>query len=193
MSDDQLEPEEEHQEPEVSPESYSIEELVEQLRIVRVRYNLVDTSAYVRYLPRFNAQPEDLTVHVDPFAEHHEGAEVTGEFRIPELVSELINAYIRIHLFSSREQRNYFVAGFDDALTQLNFVGGGFGFDRLWITVGTTNVGVPVCIYLGQRTAVNRQPTVSLIDHRFNSRGDLVYRAVGGYEDHVGEEYFESS
>ncbi|MCG5540547.1 MULTISPECIES: hypothetical protein [unclassified Halorhodospira] len=172
------------------PRSLSVGEIVEQMRIVRVRYALADTSAYVRYLPRFNPQPEDLTVHVDPFAEHHEGAEVTGEFRLPELVNELIHAYIRVHVFASREQRNYFVGGFDEALTQLDFVGGGFGFNRLWITVGTTNIGVPVCIYLGQRTAVNRQPTVSLVDHRENPRGDVVYRAVGGYGDHVGEEYF---
>ncbi|MFP4146143.1 MAG: hypothetical protein ACLFSI_00325 [Halorhodospira sp.] len=173
-----------------SPETMSVEEIVEQMRIVRVRYNLADTSAYVRYMPRFNPQPEDLTVHVDPFAEHHEGAEITGEFRLPELVNELIHAYIRVHVFASREQRNYFVSGFDDALTQLDFVGGGFGFNRLWITVGTTNIGMPVCIYLGQRTAVNRQPTVTLVDHRTESGGKPVYRAVGGYADHVGEEYF---
>ena len=172
------------------PTQLTVQDVVDRMRIVRVRYTLADTSAYVRYLPRFNPQPEDLTVHVDPFAEHHEGAEVTGEFRLPELVNELIHAYIRVHIFASREQRNYFVGGFDEALTQLDFVGGGFGFNRLWITVGTTNIGVPVCIYLGQRTAVNRQPTVSLVDHRENARGDVVYRAVGGYRDHVGEEYF---
>ncbi|MBK5936044.1 MAG: hypothetical protein LLP51_01075 [Halorhodospira halophila] len=187
MSEPEQTPEtEEH----VDPQSLGVDEIVEQMRIVRVRYTLADTSAYVRYLPRFNPQPEDLTVHVDPFAEHHEGAEITGEFRLPELVNELIHAYIRVHVFASREQRNYFVGGFDDALTQLDFVGGGFGFNRLWITVGTTNIGMPVCIYLGQRTAVNRQPTVSLVDHRENPRGDVVYRAVGGYGDHVGEEYF---
>jgi len=179
-------PEQVHQ----SPADFSVQELVEQMHIVRVRYLLADTSAYVRYMPRFNPQPEDLSVHLDPFAEHHEGAEVTGEFRLPELVKELIHAYIRVHVFASREQRNYFIAGFDDALTQLDFVGGGFGFDRLWITAGTTNVGVPACIYLGQRTAVNKQPTVTLVDHRDDPRGVLAYRAVGGYADHVGEEYF---
>ena len=192
MSETERSETESEDQPEVhpNPEALSVEEIVQQMRIVRVRYNLADTSAYVRYLPRFNPQPGELSVHVDPFAEHHEGAEVTGEFRLPELVNELIQAYIRVHVFNSREQRNYFVSGFDHALAQLDFVGGGFGFNRLWITVGTTNIGVPVCIYLGQRTAVNRQPSVTLVDHRFESRGKAVYRAVSGYEDHVGEEYF---
>lgn len=174
----------------VDPRAMDLHDIVRDLRIVRVRYTLADTSAYVRYLPRFNPAPGDLTVHIDPFAEHHQGAEVTGEFSLPALVNELIHAYIRVHLFASKENRNHYIRGFDDALAQLDFVGGGFGFNRLWITAGTTNIGVPVAIYLGQRTAVNNQPSVTLVDHRENASGKAVYRAVRGYGQHVGEEYF---
>jgi hypothetical protein len=175
------------------PRAISVEEVVRDMRITRVRYFMADTSAYIRYLPRFNPNPEDLSVNIDPFAEHHVEAEETGEFSIPELVNELSHAYVNIHLFPDREARNYFMAGFDESLKQVDFVAGRFEFSRLWVTAGMSNIGLPVAVFLGQRHAVNNQPSVSIHDHREHIRGGHVYRAVRGYGDHVGEEYLTST
>ncbi len=171
------------------PRAISIEEVVRDMRITRVRYVMADTSAYVRYLPRFNPNPEDLSVNIDPFAENHVEAEETGEFSIPELVNELSQAYVNIYLFPDREARNYFMAGFDESLKQVDFVAGRFEFSRLWVTAGMSNIGLPVAVFLGQRHAVNNQPSVSIYDHREQIRGEHVYRAVRGYGNHVGEEF----
>jgi len=174
------------------PTTISIEDVVRDLRIVRARYIMPDTSAYVRYLPRFDPNPEDIAVHLDPHTESHVEAEKTGEFTVKDLVNELRFAYVQIHLFASRDARNAFVSGFDDALYQLQFIGGNYDFNRLWISSGTSNLGIPVAIFLGLRAAVNGQPSVSLIEHRDNPRGIMRYRAVRGAGDHVGEEFFEA-
>jgi len=175
------------------PMRLGIEEIVRDMRIIRARYIMPDTSAYVRYLPHFDPNPEDFTVNVDPNTEQHEQAERTGEFSIRELVTELVYAYIQIHLFPNRVTRNFFIAGFNDSLVQLEFVGGRYDFNRLWINAGTSNLGIPSAIFLGQRPGVNGQPMVSLIDHRESTRGVTRYRAVRGYGDHVGEEFFDVS
>ncbi len=176
--------------PAEAPENLSLEDIVRDLRLVRARYVMPDTSAFVRYQPRFKGIPQDLTVQLDPHTESHVDAEPTGEFSLSELVNELTFAYIQVHLFPSREARNFFIAGFDDSLHQLEFLGGHYDFNRLWITTGISNIGIPVAVFLGQRTAVNAQPSVSLHDHRDHPRGKMRYRAVRGYGQHVGEEYF---
>lgn len=168
----------------------SIEEIVRRTEVVRARYFMADTSAYVRYLPRFDPEPEDLSVKIDPDTERHVEADQTGTFTLPGLVTELELAYITVHIFPTRQARDYFVAGFDGALRQIGFIGGGFDWSRLWLTSGTSNIGVPTAIFLGQRHAVNNRPSVSLVDHRSTVSGRLAYRAVGGSGDHVGEEYY---
>ncbi len=169
----------------------AVSDIVEALRVVRTRYHMPDTSAFVRYVPRFDAHPEDLYVKVDPFTEPHTHADATGTFSLPQLVGELEFAYITVHLFPTRSARDVFVSGFDYALRQVEFVDGSVDWRRLWLTAGLANVGIPIAIFLGQRNAINGRPSVSLIDHRTLSSGALVYRAVGGSGDHVGEEYFE--
>jgi hypothetical protein len=171
----------------------SIEDIVRDLEIFRVRYFMPDTSAYVRYQPEFDHHPDELTVHVDPAPAGHVAVEETGRFRLPDLVNELELAYILVHLFPSPEARDYFIAGFDGALAQLDFIGGNYDLSRLWITKGTSNLGLPVAIFLGQRNAVNNQPSVSLIDHRSDYKGRLAYRAIRGSGTHVGEEFFTAS
>jgi hypothetical protein len=168
----------------------SIEEIVARTEVVRARYFMADTSAYVRYLPRYDPEPADLSVKIDPNTERHVEAEQTGAFTLPGLVTELELAYITVHLFPTRQARDYFVAGFDGALRQIGFIGGAFDWTRLWLTSGTSNIGVPTAIFLGQRTAVNNRPSVSLIDHRSAVKGRLAFRAVGGSGDHVGQEYY---
>lgn len=170
--------------------SLSPEDIVRDLRLVRVRYDMPDTSAFVRYAPSFQRDPDELTVHMDAPLERHTGAQETGTFRIPDLVNELVYAYINIHVFPDREALDFFVSGFDGALTQLGFIGGSFDWNRLWMMRGRSNVGLPVAVFLGQRSAVNGQAAVTLVDHRHHRRGVRVYRAVGGAGSHVGEEYF---
>lgn len=169
----------------------SIEDIVARLRVVRCRYHMPDTSAFVRYLPRFDPDPEDLSVKIDPETEKHVEADQTGEFSLPELVTELELAYITVHVFPSRQARDFFNAGMDGGLRQVEFIGGQFDWHRLWLTTGTSNIGVPIAIFLGQRMAVNGRPSVSLIDHRSTVMGRMAYRAVGGSGQHVGEEYYE--
>jgi PII-like signaling protein len=49
-----------------------------------------------------------------------------------------------------------------------------------------------MAIFLGKRHAVNGQPSVTLVDHREQVAGRLVYRAIGGAGDHVGEDFFNN-
>ncbi|GGK49656.1 hypothetical protein [Salinarimonas ramus] len=168
----------------------TIEDVVARLEVVRARYFMPDTSAWVRYLPAFDPDPEDLSVKIDPNTERHVSAEETGRFTLPRLVTELELAYMTVHLFPTRQARDFFVAGFDGALRQVEFIGGQFDWNRLWMTAGTANIGVPIVVFLGQRAAVNNRPSVSLIDHRQVVRGRMAYRAVGGSGAHVGEEYY---
>lgn len=170
----------------------TIEDIVARLRLVRCRYQMADTSAYVRYLPRFDRDPDDLSVKIDPYTDKHVSTDQTGEFSLPELVTELELAYITVHVFPSRQARDFFNAGMDGGLRQVEFIGGQFDWQRLWLTTGTSNIGVPIAIFLGQRMAVNGRPSVSLIDHRTNVMGRMAYRAVGGSGQHVGEEYYEA-
>jgi hypothetical protein len=168
----------------------SIEAVVARLEVVRARYFMPDTSAFVRYLPAYDRDPEDLSVKIDPGTEKHVDAEQTGRFTLPQLVTELEVAYITVHLFPTRQARDFFVAGFDGALRQVEFIGGQFDWNRLWLTAGTANIGAPIAMFLGQRAAVNNRPSVSLIDHRQVVKGRMDYRAVGGSGAHVGEEYY---
>ncbi|MGJ3263008.1 MAG: hypothetical protein ACFE0R_07215 [Salinarimonas sp.] len=168
----------------------TIEDVVARLEVVRARYFMPDTSAFVRYLPTFDPDPADLSVKIDPNTEKHVSAEETGRFSLPQLVTELELAYITVHLFPNRQARDHFVAGFDGALRQVEFIGGQFEWSRLWLTTGTANIGTPIAVFLGQRAAVNNRPSVSLIDHRQVVRGRMAYRAVGGSGAHVGEEYY---
>ncbi len=168
----------------------SIEDIVAGLRVVRCRYQMADTSAFVRYLPRFDPDPDDLSVKIDPYTEKHVAADQTGEFSLAELVTELELAYITVHVFPSRQARDFFNAGMDGGLRQVEFIGGQVDWYRLWLTTGTSNIGVPLAIFLGQRLAVNGRPSVSLIDHRTNLMGRMAYRAVGGSGQHVGEEFY---
>lgn len=172
------------------PASLSVRDIVENTQIVRVRYFMPDTSAFVRYLPRFDEDPEDLQVNVDPHTARHISAEVTGTFRLPELVNDLEFAYILMHIFPSRHTRDYYIAGFDGTLSQLEFIGGAYDFNRLWLSRGTSNLGVPTAIFLGQRSAVNGQPAVVLMDHRRQPAGERAYRAVRGAGQHVGEDFY---
>lgn len=172
-------------------DSLTPEDIVRELRLVRVRYDMPDTSAFVRYAPNFQRDPDELTVHMDADLERHTGAAETGSFTLPDLVNDLVYAYINVHVFPDREALDFFVSGFDGALSQLGFIGGTFDWNRLWMMRGRSNIGLPVAVFLGQRSAVNGQPAVTLIDHRTFRRGVRVYRAVGGAGTHVGEEFFE--
>lgn len=168
----------------------AVDDIVARLRLVRTRYHMPDTSAFVRYLPRFDPDPEDLSVKIDPYTEKHVSADQTGTFSLAELVTELELAYITVHVFPNRQARDYFIAGMDGILRQVEFIGGRFEWSRLWLTTGTANIGVPIAVFLGQRAAINGRPSVSLIDHRFQVKGRMAYRAVGGSGQHVGEEFF---
>lgn len=168
-------------------------EIVRDLRIRRVRYHMPDTSCFVRYSPAFQPEPDELTVHLDSAISRHVGADESGEFSLPDLVNELMYAYINVHVFPDAEALDFFASGFDGALTQLGFIGGTFDWERLWMTRGPSNIGLPVAVFLGQRSAVNGQPAVTLVDHRTERRGVRVYRAVGGAGTHVGEEYYETA
>ncbi len=170
--------------------SLSIEDFIRGTEVVRARYFMADTSAFVRYLPRYDPDPEDLSVKIDPDTERHVQAEQTGSFTLPQLVTELEQAYITVHIFTTRQARDHFVAGFDAALRQIGFIGGVFDWSRLWLTSGTSNIGVPTAIFLGQRTGVNNRPSVSLIDHRATIKGRMAFRAVAGSGSHVGEEFY---
>lgn len=171
----------------------SIPDIVRDLRLRRVRYHMPDTSCSVRYAPSFQPQPDELTVHLDSAISRQIEADETGSFSLPELVNELVYAYINVHVFPDEPALEFFAAGFDGALTQLGFIGGTFDWERLWMTRGIANIGLPVAVFLGQRSAVNGQPAVTLVDHRSERRGMRVYRAVGGAGTHVGEEYYEAA
>lgn len=166
------------------------EDIVRGLRLYRVRYDMPDTSAFVRYSPNFQRDPDELTVQMDAALERHVNATETGTFSLPELVNELVCAYINVHVFPDREALDFFVSGFDGALNQIGFIGGSFDWGRLWMMRGRSNIGLPVAVFLGQRNAVNGQPAVTLIDHRRHRRGVRVYRAVSGAGNHVGEEFY---
>lgn len=169
-----------------------IKSLVADLRVVRVRYELPDTSAFVRYQPAYDEDPNNLQVH------HYDGelplsCSDTGSFSLKELVNELRYAYVLVHLFPDESAMNFYLAGLDNGLAQLEFIGGSYDFNRLWITSGVSNVGVPMAIFLGKRPAVNGQASVTLVDHREYPVGQLVYRAIGGAGEHVGEEFFNQN
>lgn len=170
--------------------SMTPEEIVRHLRLYRVRYDMPDTSAFVRYSPNFQREPDELTVHMDAALERHVNAMETGTFSLPELVNDLVHSYVNVHIFPDREALDFFVSGFDGALMQIGFIGGSFDWGRLWMMRGRSNIGLPVAVFLGQRSAVNGQPAVTLVDHRHHRRGARVYRAVSGAGSHVGEEYF---
>jgi hypothetical protein len=38
---------------------------------------------------------------------------------------------------------NFYLAGLDNGLAQLEFIGGSYDFNRLWITSGVSNLGCP--------------------------------------------------
>lgn len=166
-----------------------IKSLVAELTVVRVRYELPDTSAFIRYQPRYDEDPNTLKVH------HYDGeiplsCTNTGEFTLKALVNELRYAYVLVHLFPDESAMNFYLSGLDNGLAQLEFIGGSYDFNRLWISSGISNCGIPMAIFLGKRHAVNGQPSVSLVDHREESAGKLVYRAIGGAGDHVGEDFY---
>ena len=168
-----------------------IKSLVADLRVVRVRYELPDTAAFVRYQPAYDEDPNNLKVH------HYDGelplsCSNTGSFSLKELVNELRYAYVLVHLFPDESAMNFYLAGLDNGLAQLEFIGGSYDFNRLWITSGVSSLGVPMAIFLGKRHAVNGQPSVTLVDHRERVAGRLVYRAIGGAGDHVGEDFFNN-
>ncbi|SIQ46803.1 hypothetical protein SAMN05880558_103353 [Aeromonas sp. RU39B] len=170
-------------------QNQDIRSLVDALKVVRIRYELPDTSAFIRYQPVYEEDPNNLKVH------HYDGelplsCSQTGAFSLKELVNELRYAYLLIHLFPSDTAMHFYLSGLDNGLAQLEFIGGSYDFNRLWITSGISNVGVPMAIFLGKRPAVNGQPSVTLVDHRELAAGQLVYRAIGGAGDHVGEEFF---
>ncbi len=174
----------------MSSDNLTVKEIVEDLQILRVRYELPDSSAFVRYEPRFDdSQPEELTVH-SSWGVPSVGADKTGKFTLPTLVNELQYAYILAHMFPNVQAMEYFLAGFDTSLSQLEFIGGNYDFDRMWISSGVSNLGIPMAIFLGQRNAVNGQPSVTLVDHRKEATGQVVYRAVRGAGEHVGEDFY---
>ena len=168
----------------------SIEHIVAEMEIIRVRYEMPDTSAFVRYLPDANTNPTDRLANTIPGHGAPVAVTETGRFHIPQLVHELSYTYIHVILFASDEARRYYVAGFDSALAQLEFIEGMVDFRRLWLTSGVSNLGIPTVLFLGQRSEVNGQPAVSIIDRRHAAEGVRVYRAVGGAGDHIGEEYY---
>ena len=168
-----------------------IKSLVADLRVVRVRYELPDTAAFVRYQPAYDEDLSNLKVH------HYDGelplsCSNTGSFSLKELVNELRYAYVLVHLFPDESAMHFYLAGLDNGLAQLEFIGGSYDFNRLWITSGVSGLGVPMAIFLGKRHAVNGQFSVSLVDHREQAAGRLVYRAIGGAGDHVGEDFFNN-
>ena len=174
----------------MTPLHLALEDIVKGLEIVRVRYEMPDSSALVRYVARFDDdQPEELTVHAS-WGDQAVKAAKTGSFTLKELVNELRYAYVLVHAFPDETTMDYFLAGMDTGLAQLEFIGGNYDFDRMWVTRGVSNLGLPVAIFLGQRHAVNAQPSVTLVDHRQHAMGEVVYRAVRGAGEHVGEEYF---
>jgi hypothetical protein len=107
-------------------------------------------------------------------------------------VNELRYAYVLVHLFPDESAMNFYLTGLDTGLAQLEFIGGSYDFNRLWITSGISNLGVPMAIFLGKRHAVNGQPSVTLVDHRELAAGRMVYRAIGGAGEHVGEDFFNN-
>ncbi|MGL4887891.1 MAG: hypothetical protein ACRC4V_16415, partial [Aeromonas veronii] len=112
-----------------------IKSLVAELRVVRVRYELPDTSAFVRYQPAYDEDPNNLKVH------HYDGelplsCSETGTFNLKELVNELRYAYVLVHLFPDESAMNFYLTGLDTGLAQLEFIGGSYDFNRLWITSG---------------------------------------------------------
>ena len=168
----------------------SLEDIVKGLEIARVRYEMPDSSALVRYTARFDDdQPEEMTVHAS-WGDRAISAVKNGTFTLKELVNELRYAYVLVHAFPDEISMDYFLAGMDTGLAQLEFIGGNYDFQRMWVTRGISNLGLPVAIFLGQRHAVNAQPSVTLVDHRRQAMGEVVYRAVRGAGEHVGEEYF---
>lgn len=167
-----------------------IQTMVEKTELVRIRYEMPDSSAFVRYLPSFDeSAPESLTVQ-SFWGRQPTHLSKTGRFRLPDLVNELSYAYILVHVFPTENDLNYFLAGFDTSLSQLEFIGGNYDFNNMWITSGLSDLGIPMAIFLGQRNAVNGQPSVTLVDHRAEPKGQVVYRAVRGAGEHVGEEYY---
>ena len=108
-----------------------IKSLVAELRVVRVRYELPDTSAFVRYQPAYDEDPNNLKVH------HYDGelplsCSETGTFNLKELVNELRYAYVLVHLFPDESAMNFYLTGLDTGLAQLEFIGGSYDFNRLW-------------------------------------------------------------
>lgn len=170
-------------------EPLTVKSIVEDLVIYRMRYELANTSAYVRYQAAKPAENDVLQVHEGVYKDPVSLTK-TGEFSLKELVNQLDYAYVLVHVFPDEETMNYYLQGFDMALSQLEFVGGSYDFQRLYINSGMSNLSLPVAIYLGERNAVNNQPSVTLLDHREEAAGKVVYRAVGGAGEHVGEEFF---
>ena len=83
-----------------------IKSLVADLRVVRVRYELPDTAAFVRYQPAYDEDPNNLKVH------HYDGelplsCSNTGSFSLKELVNELRYAYVLVHLFPDESAMNF--------------------------------------------------------------------------------------
>ncbi|WP_062269509.1 hypothetical protein [Endozoicomonas arenosclerae] len=174
----------------MSANQLALEDITNGLEIIRVRYEMPDSSALVRYTTRFDDdQPEELTVH-SSWGDPAVSAKKTGTFSLKNLVNELRFAYVLVHAFPDETAMDYFLAGMNTGLSQLEFIGGNYDFDRMWVTRGISNLGLPIAIFLGQRHAVNAQPSVTLVDHRQKAMGEVVYRAVRGAGDHVGEEFF---
>ncbi|MRI34971.1 hypothetical protein EOPP23_18505 [Endozoicomonas sp. OPT23] len=168
----------------------ALQDIVKGLEISRVCYEMPDTSAVVRYCARFDDdQPEELTVH-SSWGDPAVNARKTGSFSLKELVNELRYAYVLVHVFAEEAHMDYYLAGMDAGLAQLEFIGGNFDFERMWVTRGISNLELPIAIFLGQRHAVNAQPSVTLVDHRQKAMGEVAYRAVRGAGEHVGEEFY---
>ncbi|KAB7695119.1 hypothetical protein [Plesiomonas shigelloides] len=170
-------------------QTFTIKEITENLQIARMRYQLPDTSAYIRYQPELSCDNTNISVQGGMMLPH-ESCEPAGIFKLAELVNELNFAYLLVHIFPDTDSMNYFVAGFDTGLSQLDFIGGSFDNHRFWLTSGLSNLGVPVVVFYGQRNAVNGQPSVTLVDHRENPAGQVAWRAIRGAGEHVGEEFF---
>ncbi len=176
----------------MSSNHLSAQEIITDTKLVRIRYEMPDSSAFVRYLPAFDeSAPESLTVQ-SYWGRQPVSMMKTGTFTLPELVNELNYAYVLVHVFQNENDLTYFLAGFDTSLSQLEFIGGNYDFNNMWITSGSTALGIPMAIFLGQRNAVNGQPSVTLVDHREQPNGVVAYRAVKGAGDHVGEEYYSA-
>lgn len=167
----------------------TVEAIVEQLELYRMRYELPNTSAYIRYQAAKPAENDTLQVHVGVYKDPAKLSN-TGKFTMKDLVNELEYAYVLVHVFPNEQSMDFYLQGFDMALAQLEFVGGSYDFRRLYINSGISNLSLPVAVFLGERNAVNGQPSVTLLDHRDEPLGKVVYRAVAGAGQHVGEEYF---